>query len=323
MATTGLVESFKGLITSEHRGKPKFMATLETLLNYSEGIYATAVYMDEEFDLDLAAGAQEDVLGILVGASRELGFQPHTQDTAILNDEDYRFLLKAKLAKNLWRGGIADLQEIWYSIFGEDIIIKDFQDMSIEVEITNVPSNVVHEMILQGYIVPKPQSVRMNYHVIRKLDSKYWIGGGGSQYTRAQVRQPYADGGTVTVTVYCGAVGSQHTRAQIRQPYADGDTATTTAYIGGGGSQYTRAQINPTDLKVAHSTRYYGSHTSRHMRTEMEQTNLSVAKGTHYYGGTTTRHMRTEMEQTNLSVAKGTHYYGGTTTRHMRTEMVT
>ena len=229
---SGLLRAYKDLITSQHRGKPKYMATVTDLLRYSDDIYATAVYMDEEFDLDLAVGAQEDVLGRLVGADRELGFQPHTQDTATLNDEDYRILLKAKIAKNLWKGGIDDLQRIWRTLFDQDIVIIDNQDMTIEVQIRNVPSSVVHEMILQGYIVPKPQSVRMNYHIIRELDSQYFIGGGASRHNRTVIRMEYAKGAAIEATVYYGGAPSRHNRAQIRQDYAKGGDIESPRYYG-------------------------------------------------------------------------------------------
>lgn len=229
---SGLIQAYKDLITSEHRGKPKFERTVVELLKFSQDIYATAVYMDDEFDIDLANGAQEDVLGVLVGASRELGFQPHTQATATLNDEDYRILLKAKVAKNLWKGGIADLQRIWYNLFGEDIIILDNQDMSIEVQITNVPSSVVQEMILQGYIVPKPQSVRINYNLIRKLDSQYWIGGAPSQHNRIELSMSKPQDQDEGSTLYYGAVPMVHHTYRIDPIVSDAE-AGATLYFGG------------------------------------------------------------------------------------------
>lgn len=298
---SGLIEAYKGLITSQHRGKPKFMSTVAALLQFGEDIYATGVYMDEEFDIDIAAGAQENVLGILVGASRELGFQPKTQATAILNDEDYRIYLKAKVAKNLWKGGIADLQTIWYNLFGEDIVIKDYQDMSIEVEITNVPSSVVQEMILQGYIVPKPQSVRMNYNLIRKLNSKFWIGGGPSQHTRAQIRQPYADGGTVTVTAYFGGGPSQHTKIVLD-----------------------RATIRPQSIGAQ---TYYGAKPSMHITYRVHQPydDGGTTAGTHYYGayGSFAYKYAVRQAYDDGGTAGGTHYYGATSSTHHSAQVST
>lgn len=291
---SGLLRAYKDLITSQYRGKPKYMATVTDLLRYSDDIYATAVYMDEEFDLDLAVGAQEDVLGRLVGADRELGFQPHTQDTATLNDEDYRILLKAKVAKNLWKGGIDDLQRIWRTLFDQDIVVIDNQDMTIEVQIRNVPSSVVHEMILQGYIVPKPQSVRLNYNIIRDLDSKYWIGGGPSQHTRAQIRQPYADGGTVTVTAYFGGGPSQHTKIVLDRATIRPQSIGAQTYYGAKPSMHITYRVHQPydDGGTTSGTQYYGAYGSFAYKYAVRQSydDGGTASGTHYYGATSSTH---------------------------------
>lgn len=265
---SGLLDAYKGLITSQHRGKPKYMATVESFLQYCEDIYATAVYLDDEFDLDLAGGAQEDVLGVIVGASRQLPFQPQTQPASTLNDEDYRILLKAKIAKNMWKGGIADLQTIWYNLFGEDIVIIDYQDMSIEVEIRNVPSSVVQEMILQGYIVPKPQSVGMNYHLIRELDSQYWIGGAPSTHTKAVIRMEYAKGGEIDATIYYGAEPSTHHKTVVGMARPEGGAIGARVYIGAQLSRHLKYQVSqPVSSGVmAGATQYYGARCSVHKK---------------------------------------------------------
>lgn len=165
---SGLMEAYKNLITSQHRGKPNYMATLTALLKYSEDIFACTVYMDDYFDLDIAGGEQEDVLGILVGADREVSYQPDHADSSILNDEMYRVLIKSKIAKNAWKGGIEDLQEIWQVLFGQPLKIIDNQDMTIDVDVAGFsigsPNDAaIKEMIQHGLIVPKPQSVRLSF----------------------------------------------------------------------------------------------------------------------------------------------------------------
>ncbi len=322
---SGLIQAYKDLITSQHRGKPKFVATVAELLKFSEDIYATAVYMDDEFDIDLANGAQEDVLGVIVGASRELGFQPHTQDTATLNDEDYRFLLKAKVGKNLWKGGIDDLQRLWHSIFNDDIIIIDNQDMTIEVQIRNVPSSVVHEMILMGYIVPKPQSVRTNYHIIREIDSQYWIGGGASQHTRAVIRMEYAKGATINATVYYGGVASQHTRAKIRLEYSQGGSTSSTHYYGAIPSQHMRTVLSGPKLtpQSIGATTFYGGQPSKHVKHSVRQP-YSDGGGSNsipYYGTAATIHRQ---HKVSLPISHGATttngvYSGGTGSIHRKT----
>lgn len=159
-----LIDSYKDLITSQHRDKPKYMATVTALLRASEDVFSLGVMMDEAFDLDAAVGAQEDRLGVIVGANRRLPFQPEKNLSPELDNEAYRNLLKARIVQNLWKGGIEDLKTAWDTLFGSGIIIQDNQDMTIDVVVVGIADQITKDMILQGLIVPKPQSVRVNFH---------------------------------------------------------------------------------------------------------------------------------------------------------------
>ena len=245
---SGLVDSYKALITSQHRLRPKYMATVESFLQYCEDIYATAVYLDDEFDLDIAVGAQEDVLGILVGASRNLDWQPLTQPTATLNDDDYRILLKARIAKNNWKGGIEDLQTIWHTLFDDDIIIIDNQDMTIEVRIMNVPSAVVHEMICNGMIVPKPQSVRINYNFYRALDSKIYYGGALRNHWKTDVFPPYPGNESVDIGLYFSGIFSAHRKNMVSPIAWTGAESDSTTYYAGMGARHAKYRINQSPI---------------------------------------------------------------------------
>lgn len=184
-----LIDSYRDLITSQHRGHPNYMATVTALLTHSEDIFSLGIYLDDLFDLDEATGKQEDVLGVIVGASRILPFQPDQGLSPVLDNAAYRNLLKAKIAKNMWKGGIEDLKVIWETLFGQGIIIQDNQDMTIDVVVIGIDDFITQEMIRHGMIVPKPQSVGINYYFsqgpvfgydmendwIRGYDHAYWM----------------------------------------------------------------------------------------------------------------------------------------------------
>ena len=53
-----MMDSYLDLITSQHRGREKFMRTVEALLSCSDDIFALSVYLDDEYDLDYATGVQ-------------------------------------------------------------------------------------------------------------------------------------------------------------------------------------------------------------------------------------------------------------------------
>lgn len=158
-----LIDNYLKLITSQHRSQPKYREMLESLLRYSDDIFSLAVTLDDEFDVELATGMQEDILGVLVGMNRTLNFQPEKDLSPVLDNAAYRTLLLAKIAQNMWTGGILDLRELWYSLFGSGIIIQDNQNMTVDVIIVGkFVTQIIKNAIKEGYIIPKPLSVRVN-----------------------------------------------------------------------------------------------------------------------------------------------------------------
>ena len=237
-------ESYRDLIIDEHRDKPKFMLTVDAVLKYNTDIYSVAVYLDDDFDLDESTGAQEDILGELVGEKRELDFQPLTQETPILNDDDFRVLLKSKIAKNHWDGTVDNLQEIWKSLFDENIKITDNQDMTMDVTIDNVPSSVVHEMIYRGKIIPKPQSVGIKYNFVRHLDSELYFGEILGQHKKNEVRQSYAHGSETDGAVYLGGILQKYKKYTCHQKFTQGNVANGIIRRGGSISEYRTHTVN-------------------------------------------------------------------------------
>lgn len=159
-----VIDSYLDLITSQHRGREKFMRVVETLLRPSDDIFEVAIYLDDDFDLDAAAGVQEDFVGEFVGVQRTLPYQPDKKISPVLDNEAYRNLIRAQIAKNQWKGGIYDIKELWDTLFGKGIIIQDNQDMTIDVLTIGIYDQMTKEMIKQGLIIPKPQGVRVNHY---------------------------------------------------------------------------------------------------------------------------------------------------------------
>ena len=151
-------------ITSEWRNSPKFMAFLTVLLKKFDDVSQCQVQMDQAFDLDNAIGAQLEILGSIVGASRTVAFQPSGGVSPTLDDVTYRILIKATAGKNQWDGTIDSLQAIWAVLFPTGrIVIADNQNMTATIFLTGTFSSIVKDLILNGYIVPQPETVRYNY----------------------------------------------------------------------------------------------------------------------------------------------------------------
>ncbi len=136
------LSDYTALVTTEHRDKPRFMATLGALVQPLVDQMNVLQSMPGKFDLDNAVGVQLDDVGLWVGVSRKirtpltgiyfsfdvagLGFDqgiwkgPFDPDTGltVLDDDTYRLVIRAKIGANHWDGTLASSAAILNSIFG-------------------------------------------------------------------------------------------------------------------------------------------------------------------------------------------------------------
>jgi hypothetical protein len=116
------------------------------------------------FDLDAAVGPQLDVLGVIAGQGRIVGFQPSGGVSPVLDDDTYRLLLKARVAQNHWDGKIDSLIAIWQSLFPRGtLIVDDAQNMTVSIFVAGAFTSIIQDLILNGYILPRPQAVLYDY----------------------------------------------------------------------------------------------------------------------------------------------------------------
>lgn len=151
-------------ITSQHRDKKKFIAWLSSSLTIIDHAYIMTKNIDNDFDLDNALGVQLDMLGQSIGRKRMLTFQPLNDHNPVMDDETYRLVLKAKVAMNNWDGKTESAYEIWDNTFKDiGLQIQDNQDMSMTAYVTGYVNQIRQDLIQHGYIVPKPEGVKINY----------------------------------------------------------------------------------------------------------------------------------------------------------------
>ena len=186
-------ERYINLVTSEHRQKPKFIATIEATTNPYASLQVLLEAMPGKFDLASAAGEQLDVIGLWVGASREVVAPPLNlyvdigyvdigyfenddpfEDTVLLDDDTYRLLIKAKIGANHWDGTMGSTKAILQAVFGPEsqVFIQDNQDMSMWVGVVGKPLPPIYEALLtQGHIPLKPEGVRIRF-VLSSVEGK-------------------------------------------------------------------------------------------------------------------------------------------------------
>ena len=194
---------YTALITSEHSDKPRFMATVESLVQPLVDQMGVLQSMPGRFDLDNAVGVQLDDVGLWVGVSRKirtpltgvyfsfdiagLGFDqgtwkgPFDPDSGltVLDDDTYRLVIRAKIGANHWDGTLEQSAAILNSIFDADthVFIEDHQDMSMTIGIAGkVPPATFLALLSGGYIPLKPEGVRVNYTVVTSVDGSPLFG---------------------------------------------------------------------------------------------------------------------------------------------------
>lgn len=186
-------EDYLNLITSEHRGKEKFEATVVAGVSPFSKLQSVMQGLPADFDIDQAVGVQLDAVGAWIGRSRRIdtplvgvyftwddlasdGWEsgiwkgPFDPDSGLVDlpDDAYRVLLKAKIAANSWDGTIPGAYAIWATVFtSSQLVIQDNQDMSMVVGIAGQPLSIVDQALLtNGYIPLKPEGVRIQYYAI-------------------------------------------------------------------------------------------------------------------------------------------------------------
>lgn len=186
-------ERYMTLITSEHANKPKFRNMVQGLLSMVDDVYNLAAFWDSSFDIDYAIGVQLDILGDIVGRSRELeveiddvyftfdveglgwdegvwrGPYDPVNGLSLMPDDIYRLILKSKIAANVWNGSIPEaytIYDIAFAQLGAKIIVQDHQDMSMAVGVIGLPDTPINRALLKmGYMFTKPEGVRIQFYM--------------------------------------------------------------------------------------------------------------------------------------------------------------
>lgn len=155
------ITPYLNLVTSQHQNKPNFISFLSSALNKIDDGISASNSISSSFDINSALGSQLDTLGQVIGQLRNIGV-PLTGTSSILDDDHYRLVLRAKIARNNWNGTIGQIYNIWNNAFpGSALQIIDNQDMTMQAVVTNLTDNLSTELVTAGLIIPKPLGVTL------------------------------------------------------------------------------------------------------------------------------------------------------------------
>ena len=167
------ISSFLQLVPSQFRSAPNFNSWLTANLQLYQDVLACAVTFPTAFSIQYAVGPQLDVLGVILGQSRVVGFQPTEIGSPpepvspVLDDPTYRLLLQATILKNHWDGTIPGILAIWQTLFpGGTMIFTDHQNMTVSIYVAgSFPSQLVIDLVTHGYMLPRPEGTLYTYTV--------------------------------------------------------------------------------------------------------------------------------------------------------------
>ena len=142
------LESYLEMFPSATREKPRFMALAQAvMLQAAELLALVQTEIPAAYELGTASGAQLNALGELLNVPRPL---PST------SDEDYRFLLRARIAVHHWDGTNESLPEVLEAAFpGREAKLIDNQDGTVTASVSgNLPFSLEE-------LFPVPAGIRL------------------------------------------------------------------------------------------------------------------------------------------------------------------
>ena len=177
----------------QYRTKPKALGTIRAIYSETDNTFRNIIQVADILNIDKATGYALDLVGRHVGVFRVLPtaiakeyFGWLEDDTAlsfnvgefyrngdalhasvVLNDNDYRFFIKARITKNYQNGEISNIVNSIKFIIGEHGNIIDAQDMTMNVLVNSDQLNsITLYAISKMDILVRPVGVMYQYIVL-------------------------------------------------------------------------------------------------------------------------------------------------------------
>lgn len=154
------------LITSEYYESENFNKYVKAFLDMASPSVDNLNDFLILFNLDNAVGDQLDKLGSLVSLTRTLPLNI-SEIPPVLPDDLFRQVIRARIYSNHWDGTIQGLNQIIEILFPNSAFeVLDNQDMSVNIfMIDSSLSEAVTALLFNGYIIPKPAGVNVNWQI--------------------------------------------------------------------------------------------------------------------------------------------------------------
>lgn len=157
---------YSNLLIMQYHNKPKAKATIEATV----GLLPDDLIMEviNGFDIETAVGKQLDILGEYVGVDR---YYLVDNQADLLNDEDYRILIKLKAISNTSNLSHKSLEEALYNFFGNSVRMDSDGNMEMTYFVPKNKTPIIQAAI-QKEVLPRPMGVRCSY--IIEYDKRFF-----------------------------------------------------------------------------------------------------------------------------------------------------
>lgn len=183
----------ENFIIWQYRTKPKALGTIRAIYKETDNTFKNVVQVADILNIDDATGYALDLVGRHIGVSRVLptaiakeyfgwlkdktalsfgigDFYRHgdaLHASVVLNDNDYRFFIKARITKNYQTGEISNIVKSIKFMIGEHGNIIDAQDMTMNVLVNSDQLNsLTLYAITKMDILVRPIGVMYRYLVL-------------------------------------------------------------------------------------------------------------------------------------------------------------
>lgn len=218
-------------VATQYTESQKFLAYIRALLASSAELEAILQKTAEQVDIDLAEGVNLDVIGEIVGISRIIpasvqlaffGFQDNAAAlnfgeegsqgigarfydegepylaTSVLNDPEFRLLIRAKIVKNHAMGTNEDVIAGLAYLFGGgmaiQVAVEDIGGMAIQVAVGRPLTYLEKVLITNLDVLPRPAGVRISQRVTYSTTSYFGFDGQNSAMSFGEEGQPSVGG---------------------------------------------------------------------------------------------------------------------------------
>lgn len=158
-----LLEYYKNLLILQYNQQNgTARATIGALVDQVLGALV-AQQVQDGFNVETAIGNQLDIL------AKYLGLQRYQQGYGNLTDDELRVLIKFAILKNNNLSSLQAITDSLYALFGNDVSVVDFKNMTMRYNISSQIDEVVVDILKQTDLLPRPMGVGVEILYINEV----------------------------------------------------------------------------------------------------------------------------------------------------------